>query len=328
MLVTDLTNYCVPLIRYALGDLATATDRAVRLRARPAADRRRSRAATQAIIIGTNGCFLPGTFFAHLLKDYGHILKQFQVVQEGLGAIEFKVVRGPRFSDASLEKILAIFRRHLGEDMQIDVDFVDHIALVRTGKHRHSVSKLKITPGDLRPVPHGRSRAAPRIRAGGERVAAEREYRDCRDCTTSLSLLTLQSLWSSRRSSPTHGSPAHRWLEFGHVADTRSLFCSGVGSDRLHRRRGRAPRAAPERANAQQPQPERPRLIAHRSDRMRSDAWAGGSRSRGTARWRGRSSRRAVDRRCPARVVRVGDDHSPGCRAAPRGRARPDRARP
>ena len=30
--------------------------------------------------------------------------------------------------------------------MVIDVHFVDHIALVRTGKYRHSVSKLKITP--------------------------------------------------------------------------------------------------------------------------------------------------------------------------------------
>jgi phenylacetate-CoA ligase len=100
----------------------------------------------QAIIIGTNGCFLPGAFFAHLLKDYGHIIRQFQVVQERLGAIEFRVVKGPRFSTAALEEILAIFRRHLGADMEIHLDYVERLELVRTGKHRHSVSKLKITP--------------------------------------------------------------------------------------------------------------------------------------------------------------------------------------
>jgi len=100
----------------------------------------------QAIIIGTNGCFLLGAFFPHLLKDYGHIIRQFQVVQECLGAIDFNVVKGPRFSESSLEEILAIFRRHLGADIEINVRYVDHLDLVRTGKHRHSISKLKITP--------------------------------------------------------------------------------------------------------------------------------------------------------------------------------------
>jgi phenylacetate-CoA ligase len=145
VLVTDLTNFCVPLIRYALGDLATATTKQCACgRGLPLIGPIQGR--VQAIIIGTNGCFLPGTFFAHLLKDYGHILKQFQVVQDRLGAIDFNVVKGPRFSEASLEKILELIRRHLGEDMQIDVHYVDQIALVRTGKHRHSVSRLKITP--------------------------------------------------------------------------------------------------------------------------------------------------------------------------------------
>jgi phenylacetate-CoA ligase len=145
VLVTDLTNLCVPLIRYALGDIATATDPVCTCgRGLPLIGEIQGR--TQSIIIGTNGCFLPGTYFAHFLKDYGHIVKQFQVVQERLGAIEFKVVRGPRFSEASLQPILERFRHHLGADMGINVEYVDHIALVRTGKHRASVSKLQITP--------------------------------------------------------------------------------------------------------------------------------------------------------------------------------------
>lgn len=145
VLVTDLTNFSVPLIRYALGDLATATDQRCPCgRGLPLIGPIQGR--IQAIIVGTNGCFLPGAFFAHLLKDYGHILRQFQVVQERLGAIDFNVVQGPRFSEGALNGILAVFRRYLGDDMVIDVHYVDHIALVRTGKHRHSVSKIAITP--------------------------------------------------------------------------------------------------------------------------------------------------------------------------------------
>jgi len=145
VLVTDLTNTAVPLIRYKLGDLATASDAVCPCgRGLPLIGAIQGRA--QAIIIGTNGCFLPGTFFAHLLKDYGHILKQFQVVQERLGAIDFNYVPGARFSSAELEKIFVLIRQHLGEAMEIAPHAVDAIALVRTGKHRHSVSKLPITP--------------------------------------------------------------------------------------------------------------------------------------------------------------------------------------
>jgi phenylacetate-CoA ligase len=145
VVVTDLTNLCVPMIRYALGDLATATDPVCSCgRGLPLIGEIQGR--TQAIVIGTNGCFLPGSYFAHFLKDYGHIVKQFQVVQERLGAIDFKVVRGPRFSEAALQPILDRFRQQLGADMGIHVEYVDHIPLGRTGKHRHSVSRLQLTP--------------------------------------------------------------------------------------------------------------------------------------------------------------------------------------
>lgn len=145
VLVTDLTNRSVPMIRYALGDLVTAMNTPCSCgRGLPLIGAVQGR--VQAIIIGTNGCFLPGAFFPHMLKDYGHILRQFQVVQEELGSIEFYVVEGPRYSQAAMEEILAVFRGHLGQDMVINVHPVDQIALVRTGKHRVSVSKLAITP--------------------------------------------------------------------------------------------------------------------------------------------------------------------------------------
>ena len=102
VLITDLTNRSVPMIRYALGDLVTATDRLCPCgRGLPLIGAVQGR--VQSIIIGTNGSFLPGAFFPHA-QDYGHILRQFQVVQERLGAIEFNIVEGPRFSPAALRK--------------------------------------------------------------------------------------------------------------------------------------------------------------------------------------------------------------------------------
>lgn len=144
VVVTDLNNRCMPFIRYRLGDLAVPTEATPCPcgRGLPKIDRIEGR--VQAIILGSNGRYLPGTFFAHLLKDYDYAIRQFQVVQEREGAITFKIVKGPRFENRRLESILDILHAHLGVDMPIQVEFVDHIPLGPTGKHYHSVSKLDL----------------------------------------------------------------------------------------------------------------------------------------------------------------------------------------
>jgi phenylacetate-CoA ligase len=113
----------------------------------------------QSIIQGTHGRFLPGSFFSHYLKEFDHAIQRFQVVQELPNAITFNVVKGGRYSDAVLEEILATFRQHLGDDMQIATAFVDNIELVRTGKRLASVSKLKVDFQKNAPAPTARVRS-------------------------------------------------------------------------------------------------------------------------------------------------------------------------
>ncbi|MFQ5900481.1 MAG: glycosyltransferase [Thermodesulfobacteriota bacterium] len=145
VVITDLNNYCMPLIRYRLGDLAVAMDNSKPCpcgRGLPRIGRIEGR--VQSIILGTNGTYMPGTFFAHLFKDYDHVVRQYQVIQNESGRIHLKIVKGLRFTPEILEDLFKVLRRHLGRDMQIDVDFVDHIPLVRTGKRMGSISKLNL----------------------------------------------------------------------------------------------------------------------------------------------------------------------------------------
>lgn len=145
IVITDLNNYCLPFIRYRIGDLGTATDPAVACacgRGLPLVGNIEGR--VQSIIQGSSGQFLPGTFFAHYLKEFDHAIQRFQVVQERMGAINFNIVKGGRYSDEVLQEVLATFRQHLGEDMQIDVHFVDNIEMVRTGKRLASISRLGV----------------------------------------------------------------------------------------------------------------------------------------------------------------------------------------
>lgn len=145
VVITDLNNYCMPFIRYRIGDLAEALDNSIPSscgRGLPRLGEIQGR--VQSIIQGTDGHFVPGSFFPHLLKDYEHAIKRFQVVQDEPGAIKLRLVKAARYTDDTLEEINALIRRYLGEGLRIDVIFEDQIEMVRTGKHLASVSRLPI----------------------------------------------------------------------------------------------------------------------------------------------------------------------------------------
>lgn len=145
VVITDLNNFCLPFIRYRIGDLAVAKDPDATCacgRGLPLIGNIEGR--VQSIIQGTDGRFLPGTFFAHYLKEFDHAIQKFQVVQERPGALSFRVVKGGRYSDDILQEILGTFRRYLGDDMDIEVEYVSNVEMVRTGKRLASVSKLAI----------------------------------------------------------------------------------------------------------------------------------------------------------------------------------------
>lgn len=145
IVITDLTNTCVPLIRYRLGDLAEAVDNSYKCACGRWLYRiGEIKGRTQAIIIGKDGQLLPGTFFAHLIKDYWYAIKQFQVVQEKIGEIDLKVIKGGRFSNKILETIILEIKKYLGDDLIINIHFVENIPLGKTGKHYHSISRLNI----------------------------------------------------------------------------------------------------------------------------------------------------------------------------------------
>jgi phenylacetate-CoA ligase len=144
VVITDLNNYCMPFIRYRIGDLAEAMHDEPCSCGRGAPRVGRIEGRVQSIIQGVDGQYLPGTFFAHYLKELDYAFKRFQVVQEERGAMKFNIVKGSRFSQQVLDEVLATFRQHLGERMRIDVEFVDEIALIRTGKHLAAVSRLNV----------------------------------------------------------------------------------------------------------------------------------------------------------------------------------------
>jgi phenylacetate-CoA ligase len=151
VVITDLNNFSVPLIRYRIGDLATAVDNG----AQCPCGRQLSRIGviqgrTQAIVHCGNGVWLPGTFFAHFFKEYEHAIRFFQIEQHETGSFTLRVVKNNRYSDTEFATLLSDLKSFTGSETKITTEFVDQIPLLRTGKRSPVVSTV---PFDFQHVP-------------------------------------------------------------------------------------------------------------------------------------------------------------------------------
>lgn len=81
----------------------------------------------------------------NLLKEELAFTLQCQIVQPGPGRVVWRVVPLPgRGSEEARRALLERTRALVGADAEAAVEFVDHIAVTRGGKH------LAVSPGDAR----------------------------------------------------------------------------------------------------------------------------------------------------------------------------------
>jgi phenylacetate-CoA ligase len=142
ILVTDLDNYGMPLIRYDIGDRATARiDSSCECgRGLPLLERIHGR--TMDIIHTPDGRRVGGTFWTLLLRQRPGI-SRFQVVQDSPSGVTVYFVRGTEFESEVLDYFLAEIKKHCGADFQID--FVEKLSIEpsESGKQKLIVSNLK-----------------------------------------------------------------------------------------------------------------------------------------------------------------------------------------
>jgi phenylacetate-CoA ligase len=129
VVVTDLTNRCVPLLRYALGDRAVTSSRPCPCgRQLPLLERVSGR--PQAVLSGTGGRWIPASFFARLFEGYEYAVRRYQVLQNDAGRVDLRIVRRSRFTAETERDIRVALDRVLGAEVTIGIEFVEPSALV------------------------------------------------------------------------------------------------------------------------------------------------------------------------------------------------------
>lgn len=143
IVITDLNNYSVPLIRYRIGDLAQAVEQRPCSCGRAHSQIGDITGRTQALVACANDVWLPGAFFGHFFKDYDFAIKQYQVFQEVFGEFVVKIVPTSQFSDLVQSQLVDSLHQYTGVETKIDIKLVKEIPLVRTGKRTPVISLVK-----------------------------------------------------------------------------------------------------------------------------------------------------------------------------------------
>lgn len=141
LIITDLVNRAMPLIRYEIGDYAAF------LPGRCGCGRTLPRLRQ---IVGRTADFLytpdrTPVFGISVLDTFViHIpgFKQVQILQESYDHLRFSIVRGDGFGADSLEQLKRNVLDVFGPKMRYDVVFVDQIEMTERGKFRFSICRI------------------------------------------------------------------------------------------------------------------------------------------------------------------------------------------
>jgi phenylacetate-CoA ligase len=138
IVVTNLSTGDFPFVRYRTGDVAVMDERSCSCgRGLPLL--REIQGRTTDFVIAADGTVMHGLSLIYILRDLPG-LKSFKVIQESLALTRVLLIPEAGFPADAQARIVAGFKRRLGEGVQIDVSIVDAIPPEKSGKFRYIVS--------------------------------------------------------------------------------------------------------------------------------------------------------------------------------------------
>ncbi|ROR29637.1 phenylacetate--CoA ligase family protein [Inmirania thermothiophila] len=140
VVVTHLATGDFPFIRYRTGDVAVLDDAPCPCgRGLPVL--REVMGRTTDFVVARDGTVMHGLALIYVVRDLPGI-ERFRIEQESLERTRVLLVPGPGFEAGHVERIRAGFRQRLGEGVEIDVETVERIPPLPSGKHRYVISRV------------------------------------------------------------------------------------------------------------------------------------------------------------------------------------------
>ncbi len=141
LVVTELNNLGMPIIRYRIGDVGVLSEGACSCgRGLPLLKEISGRLLDS--VRTPDGKKVHGMYFEYLPKYFIGEIRQFQIVQEDLGHIKVRVVRDLQFNESTLLRFEGEIRKVIGQSVAVEFVVESEIPREATGKNRLVVSRI------------------------------------------------------------------------------------------------------------------------------------------------------------------------------------------
>ena len=148
IIVTDLNNYVMPLIRYKTGDLGSQKlEHCVCGRGLPLMNLSVGRDID--IVVLKNGNRYHPAIFAFIIGQaismFDLAIRRWKVIQKRLNLFVVRIETDMAFQLSVIDHFRSSFRNRFGNDVMVEFDFVDQIPDEKSGKFREFVSEVAET---------------------------------------------------------------------------------------------------------------------------------------------------------------------------------------
>ncbi len=143
IVVTDLTNYGMPFIRYKVGDVGVSSSKGSCSCgcSYPIMESLEGRVADY--VVTPDGNYISGISLTENFAMHLPGVKQMQIVQERIDFLVFRIVKGELFGEQTLQDITRLAQERFGTQMNWQLEYVNSIQSETSGKYRFCISKLQ-----------------------------------------------------------------------------------------------------------------------------------------------------------------------------------------
>jgi phenylacetate-CoA ligase len=142
IIVTDLTNYGMPFIRYEVGDVGVPSDQVCRCgRGLPVMERIVGRTAD--FLVRNDGSLVAGVSLIERLLTKISSIHQMQIVQNQKDSLLLRIVKGKNFSEVETVGSLRQEFEKVFPGTSMQIDFTDSIPQETSGKYRFAICNVR-----------------------------------------------------------------------------------------------------------------------------------------------------------------------------------------